>query len=263
MSDPDPATPEAPAALPAAPITLRFEITESDIVAHIDAARARHRPNRSESAWSEYRVAMSTLAWVYFALQSVFAYTGTFGVGGTSGSPVLGTVCLLFAVLAFSHSRAHIRTVTLRIVPDTAQQQAATRPEYQYLLGSYELRITPEQIHQIGPHDEVKQSWFGISHAARVDNTVYIVRNDEYCVFIPVRAIGSHVQADEFVAQLNACRRAAGESGFDQLATYLAQHDVPCPKCRYNLRGVANALCPECGIAIPGSVMAGKVEPNR
>jgi hypothetical protein len=71
------------------------------------------------------------------------------------------------------------------------------------------------------------------------------------------------VQADQFVAVLNAYRLAAVESGLDQLTTYLAVHDAPYPKCRYNLRGVANALCPECGIAIPGTVMAGKVEPNR
>ena len=69
--------------------------------------------------------------------------------------------------------------------------------------------------------------------------------------------------SDELVAQLSTHRRAVGESGFDQLATYLAEHDVPCPKCRYDLRGVPNALCPECGTAIPGSVMATPSEPAR
>ena len=31
------------------------------------------------------------------------------------------------------------------------------------------------------------------------------------------------------------------------LTTYLAAHDVPCPRCAYNLRGVELDVCPECG----------------
>lgn len=31
------------------------------------------------------------------------------------------------------------------------------------------------------------------------------------------------------------------------LASYLAVHDVPCPKCSYSLRGARSGECPECG----------------
>jgi DNA-directed RNA polymerase subunit RPC12/RpoP len=34
------------------------------------------------------------------------------------------------------------------------------------------------------------------------------------------------------------------------LRSYLAERDVPCPKCGYNLRGVEQSKCPECGSAI-------------
>ncbi len=33
----------------------------------------------------------------------------------------------------------------------------------------------------------------------------------------------------------------------DPLITYLATHDAPCAKCEYNLRGIKNPRCPECG----------------
>lgn len=33
----------------------------------------------------------------------------------------------------------------------------------------------------------------------------------------------------------------------DSLIHYLARYDIPCPKCTYNLRGITQNLCPECG----------------
>lgn len=34
------------------------------------------------------------------------------------------------------------------------------------------------------------------------------------------------------------------------LKQYLAEHDAPCPACRYNLRGCTGSACPECGESI-------------
>jgi hypothetical protein len=30
------------------------------------------------------------------------------------------------------------------------------------------------------------------------------------------------------------------------LTSFLAEHDAPCPNCRYNLRGLTSDICPEC-----------------
>lgn len=35
-------------------------------------------------------------------------------------------------------------------------------------------------------------------------------------------------------------------SATDPLITYLAAHNVPCPGCGYNLRGLVSQECPEC-----------------
>lgn len=38
------------------------------------------------------------------------------------------------------------------------------------------------------------------------------------------------------------------------LAAFLAQHDVACPNCDYNLRGLDKPRCPECGVALTVTV---------
>ncbi len=38
------------------------------------------------------------------------------------------------------------------------------------------------------------------------------------------------------------------------LTAHLASRDVPCPKCQYNLRGVADGRCPECGAVLQLSI---------
>jgi hypothetical protein len=40
------------------------------------------------------------------------------------------------------------------------------------------------------------------------------------------------------------------------LATFLADRDVPCPRCAYNLRALAGSCCPECGLSLRLSVNA-------
>lgn len=38
-----------------------------------------------------------------------------------------------------------------------------------------------------------------------------------------------------------------GETDESHLRAFLADRDLPCPVCRYNLRGLASTSCPECG----------------
>ena len=40
------------------------------------------------------------------------------------------------------------------------------------------------------------------------------------------------------------------------LVTYLQERDEPCPRCRYNLRGLRSGVCPECGMGLRLGVAA-------
>src|SRR5688572_20590994 len=39
-------------------------------------------------------------------------------------------------------------------------------------------------------------------------------------------------------------------------ADFVATHDVPCPRCHYNLRGAKDPRCPECGLRLSLTVIA-------
>lgn len=48
----------------------------------------------------------------------------------------------------------------------------------------------------------------------------------------------------------------------DTLRRYLAEHDVPCASCGYNLRGLEAGVCPECGdeVALRAYPDAGRLD---
>lgn len=47
---------------------------------------------------------------------------------------------------------------------------------------------------------------------------------------------------------------------FNMLTTFLGQRDVPCPGCKYNLRGLTGTRCPECDQEL--ALQVGLVEPK-
>ncbi|MEO1716444.1 MAG: hypothetical protein AAFR76_04970 [Planctomycetota bacterium] len=52
-------------------------------------------------------------------------------------------------------------------------------------------------------------------------------------------------------------------SDADQLRAYLAERDVPCPRCGYNLRGVTEPVCPECEFSLTLELHGRNVDRDR
>ncbi len=48
----------------------------------------------------------------------------------------------------------------------------------------------------------------------------------------------------------------------EMLRAFLAEHDEPCPMCRYNLRGIAGGVCPECGEGLRLAVRRDSAHPG-
>lgn len=79
----------------------------------------------------------------------------------------------------------------------------------------------------------------------------YIVFRDRNgaAVLVPKSALGRE-GADDFLAR---ARNALAARGFDQVSrirAFIADRDLGCPMCRYNLRNGAGDRCPECGLEL-------------
>lgn len=67
---------------------------------------------------------------------------------------------------------------------------------------------------------------------------------------VPRRTFASPARERDFVEAIHRGRSAAAQSEPARITSYLASRDVACPQCRYNLRGLTEATCPECRLPL-------------
>ncbi len=97
--------------------------------------------------------------------------------------------------------------------------------------------------------------WAALHDVLVLPNEVLIFQTHAEYSRVPRSAFATD---DAFRAYADAASEAFAAAGGrnGRLRSFLASTDAPCPACGYNLRGVATRLCPECGTAIPDSIMS-------
>lgn len=79
---------------------------------------------------------------------------------------------------------------------------------------------------------------------------ICVNRRDDHTFLIPKRLFGTSEEAADVIRRARAWHDASGYGEARRLRTLLADRDVPCPKCGFNLRGITCGACPECGLSL-------------
>lgn len=69
-------------------------------------------------------------------------------------------------------------------------------------------------------------------------------------LYIPMDCFASHEAAKALTQKVRAILESHACTDTHRIVAYLRDQSTPCPNCRYNLTGIQNPSCPECGLAL-------------
>lgn len=115
--------------------------------------------------------------------------------------------------------------------------------------GAVNVSMDEFGVHICLPGRELRLGWQAVIPSAAAG--FILLRHDGGgATAIPPRAFASIADAAAFLEHAQRWWQAGRRPHAERLARYLADRDRPCPRCKYNLRGMHGEVCPECGESI-------------
>lgn len=236
---------------------LEFVLEQADMRGAIDhtwtadpVARehwAAHRRNLRQWTWIVSLLSMGLVIYVAIRIRRTVDH-------GDAVIPIMW--CLLVAWLWWAILKGR-RMTTAAFLEATKEKYVSDRG-VQYCLGPHRLSVSRKQMVLRTTHFDTVQRWSGIDRVDVSDQLVMLVRPDARIFIVPKRALGSEAEFKAFAARCREWLAAHGGGDHQRIIHYLNGADLPCPRCKYNLRDCRSDQCPECALpldrgSIPGA----------
>ncbi len=246
-----------------APVRLEFELTPDDLVGAtvawmLSPAGERYLADAAErsrrSAW--YVAALSALA-TYGAIAVLLDINGA-DAREFEETLAFGLIACVVGIGVFVASVLR-KTAQNRLISSAARERAASLgPGH---AGRVCIRIDDRGAVYEDETVTATYAWPAFREITTVDGYTIMVAFNERGFIVPDRVFACAAERDGFVDDCRARNEATG--GVDTaVAAFLANRDLNCVGCGYQLRGVRGAACPECGKQIEPPGYAALVSPD-
>lgn len=142
-----------------------------------------------------------------------------------------------------------------RRILENAIRRTIARESAQSMLGPCLARIDERGCYFDRPLGDGVRRWAGVLECIPTDAMIYFVTLDQSVYGVPARVFDDQAHQDRFLAAVRRWIDELGPAATGRVTAFLRNHDLPCPACRYNLRGVTVMTCPECGESLARAVL--------
>lgn len=201
--------------------------------AHVSRLQRKHRINTLSAA------VCTTLGMILIVI-SPQALSMANGLGALQ--IMLCSIGVLSLVAMIDSSRS------LRAARDP--KPAKSKPAVSQPAWTYHLRVSDAGVLFSLTHYDSLLRWTMYYGVISLPSFVVLQSVAENSAIIHNSCFTSDVAREDFITCVRGLIAANGATVEDRVRAYLRDHSMPCPKCRYELKGNQTGACPECGLAL-------------
>jgi hypothetical protein len=223
-----------------APLEITTDVTRDDWLA-ANQTLLQEGPYWQEAARRYQRTVFWQSLWMVPVFSATFAWMLWHA---TTPRVAVGLTCASAVLVVLGLSRVDVVARTKAKALDQLR-----RVDLSAYVGRISVSMDESGVRTREPSRELKLAWTAVT-PHDVGDYLMFAHGGSDATIIPKHAFPSPEAAAAFYQQAVAWWRAGQLPPAERLARYLADRDVACPRCTYNLRGLRAQSCPECGEAL-------------